>query len=122
MIYHRWRSADITACDMRGYLNLSRILNPRSGYAFVDQKSMKLPSKLSPNQLTTESYNERTPKQLTTESYNEWSPKQLTTERYNELSPKQLTAGSYNERTPKQLTTEGYTESLQAKQTKDECV
>ena len=54
MIYHRWESADFRACDMRGYLILSRILNPRGRYALVDQKSMKWPSKLTPKQLTTE--------------------------------------------------------------------
>jgi hypothetical protein len=53
-------------------------LNPRTRYALVDQKSIKFSSKLSPRtpeQLTTESYNERIPKQLTTASYNERNPK-----------------------------------------------
>jgi len=62
MIYHGWGSADITAGYMRGYLNFSRIINPRSRYALVDQKSMMLPSKLTPKQVTTASYIERTPK------------------------------------------------------------
>jgi hypothetical protein len=61
--------ADITAGDIRGYLNLSRIINPRSRYALVDQKSIMLPNKLTAKQVTNASYTERTSKQLTTEGY-----------------------------------------------------
>jgi hypothetical protein len=93
-IYHGWGSADITAGDMRGYLNLSRIINPRSRYTLVDQKSMLLPSKLTPKQLTTESYTERTPKQLETERKNERTLKHLTTKSYTDKNPKQVTTES----------------------------
>ena len=49
MIYHRRWSFDMTAGDMRWYLNLSRIINGEAG-ALVDQKSMKWASKLTPKQ------------------------------------------------------------------------